>query len=226
MNTLIKNEMKGRIPIAVTLFIYVLASVLLPTFNGNSDGIFLIFGIIKMVPVILLGIYMLGMYKTQPIAPYIVFALLGTETRWFEDFYNVWYLLRYDSNLEEFTAEIVLSFLANVLMCIAIFLIVKCSKKGKIMLIVASAVFCTKIIAASGISLDSVVYILFYVAMILCATFNDLTIGAFRNKQRTCEEEIEVSPDQALKVLQDTFDLGFLTEEEYRAKRTEIISKL
>ena len=220
------TNIKARIPIAVMLYVYVMAYILMPVFNGGVDGILLIFRILKITPIMLFGVYLLALYKTQSVAPYIVFALLGTGTSWGANYNNLWFLLRYDSSLEERTAQIVLSFLANILICVTIFLIVKCNKKSRIMLILTSVISCIELVVDLGFSVDSLVYILFYAAIILYAAFNSLTTGVISENQVVCEKDSSVSPDQALATLKNAFEVGIITEEEYKTKRTEIISSL
>lgn len=64
----------------------------------------------------------------------------------------------------------------------------------------------------------------FYVALLLFALKNKIpAIISVSAKKESLES---MNPKQALRVLKDKLDLGMITEEEYQAQRTEIISKL
>ena len=47
--------------------------------------------------------------------------------------------------------------------------------------------------------------------------------GIISNEKKIAEK---LSPEQALRLLNDKLDFGMITEEEYQAQRNEIISKL
>ena len=65
--------------------------------------------------------------------------------------------------------------------------------------------------------------LLLYLASLLLFLLNKTTKRSMVKKTVTLDE---MTPDRALKVLKEKFDLGMITEEEYQTKRTEIISKL
>ena len=50
-----------------------------------------------------------------------------------------------------------------------------------------------------------------------------ITAGLISNEKKIAEK---LSPEQALRLLNDKLDFGMITEEEYQAQRNEIISKL
>ncbi len=66
--------------------------------------------------------------------------------------------------------------------------------------------------------------IAFYIALLLFATKNRIpTIISVSSKKKSFES---MNPEQALKELKEKLDFGLITEEEYQAQRTELISKL
>ena len=63
----------------------------------------------------------------------------------------------------------------------------------------------------------------FYVALLLFAVNNRISSIIISTKRKSVES---LNHEQALRILKDKLDFGMITEEEYQAQRSEIISKL
>ncbi len=241
------NKIRARVPIVIMILAYVVIE-----FASCMMSDYLNWGrFLDMLPIILLGIYFLVMYKKQSVAPYLVFALTslgvpynlywhtcGTSS-WGAGVNRAWRFL-----LELFEGGLRGKYIWNgasgllvpgaavILMCIAIFLIVKGSKKSKLLLIIAFAFASLNVLSYMLFLLDNNVddityflgafaLLILYAALILYAVLNNPAEGIGNGTQYQT-----ITPNEALAMLKDKFDLGIITEEEYKAKRAEIISKL
>lgn len=248
MNEFKKNEIKARIPIAILVLAFVVLRFIMMLTEEHVRWQYVVYQIASLIPIILLGVYFITIYKKQSAAPYVVFATVSMSMGWsYGAYYSVNILTnlfmgkikKVDSDFLEYLFESV----AGIMLCVAIFLIVKGSKKSKIMLILSSSFSALgrifNVVSMSEYNkkypewgyegsefFTSLLPILLYAALILYAALNDPTAGVSERAQSTYVSVVDMSPDQALAMLKDKFDLGIITEEEYKVKRAEIISKL
>ncbi len=149
---------RARIPIAILILSYVALHLIL-SFAFAKNFVFAVHGykILGILPILLLGIYLLSMYKVHSPTPYVVFAMLGIGfgstsfglgVSWVTGSYNFCYqtlnaLIEGKISLLSVREwSYFIAGIAHPLLIISIFFLIKGGRAGKILLTVTSALCC------------------------------------------------------------------------------------
>lgn len=160
---------RARIPIAILVLSYVALHLILH-FAFAKNFVFAVHGytILGILPILLLGIYLLSMYKVHSPTPYVVFAMLGIGfgstsfglgVSWVTGSYNFCYQtlnVLIEGKISLLSVREWSYFIAGIahpLLIISIFFLIKGGRAGKILLTVTSALCCLEtLIYAAGMA--------------------------------------------------------------------------